>query len=114
MLVLQRRWREQVKIGNDITISIADISGNTVKLAIDAPSHVRILRGELTPVEEPEPEPTELDLVRSYLGEVLAECRQIAMHGDRDERNKAYGALMESVATVVHSPRKAIALGKIQ
>ena len=55
MLVLQRRWRQQVKIGNDITISIAAINGNTVKLAIDAPADVKILRGELIKDDTNEP-----------------------------------------------------------
>jgi carbon storage regulator len=38
---------EAIYIGNDITVSVRSISGNRVKLAIDAPRDVHILRGEL-------------------------------------------------------------------
>ena len=48
MLVLTRTIGENVKIGNDIVVSIEDIrSGEKVRLGIEAPKHVSILRGEL-------------------------------------------------------------------
>ena len=48
MLVLSRKISESIQIGNDITITVTQIAGGEVKLGIEAPSHVRILRGELT------------------------------------------------------------------
>lgn len=47
MLILQRKAGESIQIGDDISISIAEISGDRVKLAIDAPHSVQILRSEL-------------------------------------------------------------------
>ncbi len=48
MLVLSRRPSEQIVIPDlGITLKIIAIRGNTVRLGIDAPSHVSILRGEL-------------------------------------------------------------------
>ena len=47
MLVLSRKPGEQVVIGNDITITVVEVQGNRVRVGIDAPEQVRILRGEL-------------------------------------------------------------------
>ena len=46
MLVLLRKTNQSIHIG-DVVISVAQIKGNKVRLAIDAPSDVRVLRGEL-------------------------------------------------------------------
>ncbi len=47
MLILGRRVKESIHIGDDITISIEEISKNMVKIGIDAPKDVVILRSEL-------------------------------------------------------------------
>lgn len=47
MLVLGRRVDESIKIGDDITIKIVGIDRGIVKLGIDAPKNVSILREEL-------------------------------------------------------------------
>ena len=47
MLAITRRPRETVLIGDDIVIQIIEIKGDKVRLAIDAPRDVKILRGEL-------------------------------------------------------------------
>jgi carbon storage regulator len=47
MLVLTRCLNESIMIGDDIEISIHEIRGGQVKLAIAAPRDVRILRMEL-------------------------------------------------------------------
>jgi carbon storage regulator CsrA len=47
MLVLTRKLGETVVIGGHITLTVVEIRGNQVRLAIDAPHHIRILRGEL-------------------------------------------------------------------
>ena len=48
MLVLTRKRSESIKIGNDIVIKVIQTSRGTVKLGIEAPAHVRVLRAELT------------------------------------------------------------------
>jgi carbon storage regulator len=48
MLVLSRKISESILIGNDIEIIVTQIAGGKVKLGINAPAHVRVLRGELT------------------------------------------------------------------
>ena len=47
MLVLGRKQGESIRIGDDIEITIAGIQGNRVRLGIQAPDDVRVLRAEL-------------------------------------------------------------------
>jgi len=47
MLVLSRKCGESVRIGQDITLTFLGIRGQAMKIGIDAPSLVRVLRGEL-------------------------------------------------------------------
>ena len=47
MLVLSRKKNQSIVIGNDIEISILSIEGDIVKLGIEAPKKVAILRKEL-------------------------------------------------------------------
>lgn len=52
MLVLTRKKSEEIKIGNNITIKVIQTGKGTIKLGIEAPQDVRVLRGELTPFED--------------------------------------------------------------
>lgn len=47
MLVLTRKIDERIKIGDDIEITIVAISGDTVRIGIDAPRDLKILRSEI-------------------------------------------------------------------
>jgi carbon storage regulator len=47
MLVLTRKAGEMIQIGDNITIRVAEINGSRVKIGIDAPHSMRILRAEL-------------------------------------------------------------------
>lgn len=47
MLVLKRKVGQSIKIGNDIEIHVASVEGEGVRLAIEAPKDVQILRKEL-------------------------------------------------------------------
>ena len=47
MLVLTRKSRQQIMIGDEIKINIVEVQGDSVRLAIDAPRNVRIYRGEI-------------------------------------------------------------------
>jgi carbon storage regulator len=47
MLVLTRKTEEIIRIGNDIQIRIVKIKGNSVRIGIEAPAEVQVLRGEL-------------------------------------------------------------------
>ena len=47
MLVLSRRSKESIVVGDRITVTVVEIRGNRVRLAIEAPKEVRVLRTEL-------------------------------------------------------------------
>jgi carbon storage regulator len=47
MLVLTRKLQQQIKIGEQITVTILRVKGQTVRVGIDAPRDVRVIRGEL-------------------------------------------------------------------
>lgn len=47
MLILTRKQGESFLLGENIEISISEINGDRVRIAIDAPKDVKILRKEL-------------------------------------------------------------------
>jgi carbon storage regulator len=47
MLVISRKPGEKIYIGQDIVITITDVSGRLVKIGIDAPKSITILRSEI-------------------------------------------------------------------
>ena len=47
MLVLSRRENEQIKLGDSIVVTIVKVTGDRVRLGIEAPSDVLVLRSEL-------------------------------------------------------------------
>ncbi len=52
MLVLSRRSGEQIVIDGKIKITIIEIHGRQVRLGIEAPAEVRVLREELVDRKE--------------------------------------------------------------
>jgi carbon storage regulator len=54
MLVLTRKTREAILIGHDIRVIIDRIDGQRVRIGIEAPEGVKILREELAAVEKRE------------------------------------------------------------
>lgn len=52
MLVLSRKLQQEIVIGDHVKITVLKVKGNTVRLGIEAPRSVRVMRGELTPIEE--------------------------------------------------------------
>lgn len=47
MLILSRKTNETIKIGDEIELRVLEIKGETVRIGIDAPKSMEILRGEL-------------------------------------------------------------------
>ncbi|HEX7449267.1 MAG TPA: carbon storage regulator [Pirellulales bacterium] len=46
MLVLSRKATQQIQIGEDIVVTIVQVKGQGVRIGIEAPKHVRIVRAE--------------------------------------------------------------------
>jgi carbon storage regulator len=51
MLVLSRKESQRIRLGDSIVITIVKISGDKVRIGIDAPGDVLVLRDELEPRE---------------------------------------------------------------
>jgi carbon storage regulator len=47
MLVLSRKRNETIVIGSDVRITVVNIAGNQVRIGIDAPGDVKVMREEL-------------------------------------------------------------------
>lgn len=54
-LALTRKAGERIVLGDRITISVDWIRGNRVRLSIDAPPEIRVMRDELVGGEPPAP-----------------------------------------------------------
>jgi carbon storage regulator len=48
MLVLTRKYQEKIRIGDNITITVLRTKGKAVRLGIEAPTDVPVIRGELS------------------------------------------------------------------
>lgn len=51
MLVLSRRKQQRIKLGESIVVTVVEVNGDRVRLGIEAPREVRVLRDELEPHE---------------------------------------------------------------
>ena len=56
MLVLSRKESEKIMLGDSIVLTIVRVSGDRVRLGIQAPSDMLIPRKELDPMKTVEPE----------------------------------------------------------
>lgn len=76
MLVLSRRKNEEILFPSlDIAARILRASGNTVRIGIDAPSDVKVLRGEILDVQRSVGEPVQKE--RAMLVEDNANEREL-------------------------------------
>lgn len=58
MLVLTRKANQKIEIGGNIVVTVLSVKGNSVRLGIEAPREVRVVRGELG--SKPESIPVEM------------------------------------------------------
>jgi carbon storage regulator len=54
MLVLSRKENERIRLGDSIVLTIVRVSGDKVRLGIQAPPDVLVLRDELETFAKPE------------------------------------------------------------
>jgi carbon storage regulator len=67
MLVFTRREGERIQIGEDITITVVRVEPFSVRLGIDAPPHVPVMRRELLERGPPEIPPHSEDVQADHL-----------------------------------------------
>ena len=54
MLVLSRKESQRIRLGDSIVLTIVKIAGDKVRIGIEAPDTVLVLRDELQPFETAE------------------------------------------------------------
>ena len=54
MLILTRRVGETVMIGDNVTVTVLGVKGNQIRIGIDAPRDVSVLREEISNRARPE------------------------------------------------------------
>lgn len=57
MLVLSRRESERIRLGDSIVVTVVRVAGDRVRLGIEAPSDILVLRDELDARPDAEPFP---------------------------------------------------------
>lgn len=50
--IVSRRQNEQIDIGGGIILTIVKVNGEKVRVGIQAPEHLKVLRGELSRIAE--------------------------------------------------------------
>ena len=69
MLILSRKAEESIVIGEAVRITVLGMKGGEVRLGIDAPDSVKILRGELADRSKRDSESSAPDSSRSSLSD---------------------------------------------
>ncbi|MEO2007056.1 MAG: carbon storage regulator [Pirellulaceae bacterium] len=54
MLVLSRKETERIKLGDSIVVTVVRVAGDKVRLGIEAPPDILVLRDELEPHKKTE------------------------------------------------------------
>jgi carbon storage regulator len=54
MLVLSRKVGESIQIAGDIRVTVTEVRGGRVRLSIDAPPSIRVLRKEISDAQASE------------------------------------------------------------
>ena len=83
MLVLTRKTQEQIQIGDNITITIIRVKGQAVRVGIEAPKDVRVMRAELSGPVAPATESksgNRLSVQKAQVGAPSAKCPTSAIN----------------------------------
>ena len=97
MLVLTRKTQQQIHIGDNITITIVRVKGQSVRVGIEAPQDVRVIRGELA-ISQDKPK---RQSARSHAAsqaasmEIISEPATPPCHGSNASTSQRQPAVME-------------------
>jgi carbon storage regulator len=118
MLVLTRKYQEKIRIGDNITITVLRMKGKAVRLGIEAPAEVPVVRGELSFANERQaPEgagPATLELGTSDTADATARngrnfCRAVGMHAQWESKSRPDAAAM----TITPEPGASVGFGRV-
>ncbi|MDX1948815.1 MAG: carbon storage regulator [Pirellulaceae bacterium] len=103
MLVLTRKFQQQIKIGDQITITILRVKGQTVRVGIDAPRDVRVVRAELPPVGDVSLVGTVSPVGEMHAAET-AEPVAVVVSGETDDAEAADDTIVPAAVGMPVSP----------
>ena len=92
MLILRRKKNESLLIGENIRITIIECASDGVRLAIDAPKQISILREELSEAEQSNKMALTPDMNSVWM------LQSLLSHGQSDKRNKEEAAPTDAPA----------------
>lgn len=75
MLILQRKKGQSLSLGDDITLSVSEVGNDWVKLAIEAPKTIPVLRTELKEAAA-ENKKASADIPASVLRQIIKESSE--------------------------------------
>lgn len=78
MLVLSRKETQRIRVGDSIVVSIVKIAGDKVRVGIEAPSDVLVLRDELEAWDQPDNAPATEKTVVELPTEAISAIKQSA------------------------------------
>jgi carbon storage regulator CsrA len=107
MLVLTRKTQQQIQFGSDIVITILQVKGQTVRVGIEAPRGVRVVRGEIA--SKPPREKTTVATATAETGLVTG---AEAIGNVMNEGATSNGAMSERPAA--HSKSGAVAISAVE
>ena len=112
MLVLTRKANEEILIGDDIKITLVRIRGNSVRIGIEAPREVRVVRGELAKREECDCD-TELEYELGERETVFAHPQpKIGRHTKQAEKNRLSASVTQQAESIEEDAR--IFVGRVR
>jgi carbon storage regulator CsrA len=113
MLVLTRKTDEQILIGNDIKITLVRVRGNHVRIGIDAPRDVRIVRGELGPIDNVSAKSVETEL--NDREQVFAHPQEsVPGNGTKLTKNRLAKASIGSIDPIAEAIAPRPSIGRVQ
>jgi carbon storage regulator CsrA len=101
MLVLSRKTQERIQIGDNVVVTVLRVKGNMVRIGIEAPKDVRVIRGELPartasdPTGEPEVTIERPGSSLRKLAEAVLARRHDAPKAPSNEEENFEGAICE-------------------
>jgi carbon storage regulator CsrA len=94
MLVLTRKTEQKIQIGDQITITILQVKGQAVKVGIQAPKDVRVLRSEVKAFDDPV---DSSPVAKGTAGQpAVMQSYTDAVHNASDDRGRAEAAFTAS------------------
>jgi carbon storage regulator CsrA len=99
MLVLTRKLQEKITIAGNITVTVLRVKGQTVRIGIEAPREIRVVRGEL-PMEAMAGEATATEAAIGTAAEAVCDVAPAA------KRNTAAGKSMPEFSSASRLPQR--------